>query len=95
MSETKDVYLITGSSGLLGHSLCHHFGSKDNLIVGFDSAGPPFPPPNTECLFCDLTDDESVQKTMFLVKERYGSKDQSSVPLSCLLRLQREGQPLI
>ncbi len=74
MNETEEVYLITGSSGLLGHSLCHHFNSKNHLIVGFDRVGPPFPPPNTECLFCDLTDDESVQKTLYMVKERYGGK---------------------
>jgi len=74
MSENPEVYLITGSSGLIGHSLCHHFGAKDHKIVGFDSAGPPYPPPNTECLFCDLTDDESVQKTIYMVKEKYGGK---------------------
>lgn len=60
MNGTEEVYLITGSSALLGHSLCHHFGSKNHLIVGFDSAEPPFPPPNTDCLFCDLTDDLST-----------------------------------
>jgi UDP-glucose 4-epimerase len=74
MNESKEVYLVTGSSGLLGHALCHHFGSKDHSIVGFDCAGPPYPPPNTDCLFCDLTDDESVQKTLYMVKERYGQK---------------------
>lgn len=74
MNGTEELYLVTGSSGLLGHSLCHHFGSKNHLIVGFDRAGPPFPPPNTDCLFCDLTDDESVQKTLYMVKARYGAK---------------------
>ena len=74
MNRTEEVFLITGSSGLLGHSLCHHFGSENHLIVGFDRVGPPFPPPNTECLFCDLTNDESVQKTLYMVKERYGKK---------------------
>ncbi len=73
MSE-KDCYVITGSSGLLGRALSHHFGSKDSLIVGFDQAGFPYPPPNTECLFCDLTSDESVQKTFFMVNAKYGRK---------------------
>ena len=77
MNSEKDCYLITGSSGLLGHALAHHFGSKNNQIIGFDEAGPPYPPPNTECLFCDLTDDESVQKTMFMVKSLFGSKIKS------------------
>ncbi|RTL44535.1 MAG: NAD(P)-dependent oxidoreductase [Candidatus Melainabacteria bacterium] len=77
MSSEKDVYLITGSSGLLGHALSHHFGSRDNLVVGFDQSGPPYPTPNTECLFCDLTSDESVQKTMFMVRSLYGNKIKS------------------
>ncbi|HEY9677734.1 MAG TPA: NAD(P)-dependent oxidoreductase [Drouetiella sp.] len=74
MNSEKECYLITGSSGLLGHALSHHFGSKNNQIIGFDQEGPPYPPPNTDCLFCDLTSDESVQKTMFMVKTMYGGK---------------------
>lgn len=73
MSE-KDCFIITGSSGLLGHALAHRFGSKDNQVIGFDQEGPPYPPPNTECLFCDLTSDESVQKTFFMVNMKYGRK---------------------
>ncbi len=74
MDSERDCYLITGSSGLLGHALAHHFGSKSNQIIGFDQDGPPYPPPNTDCLFCDLTSDESVQKTLFMVRTLYGSK---------------------
>ncbi len=70
----RECFLITGSSGLLGHALAHHFGSKQHQIIGFDEAGPPYPPPNTDCLFCDLTDDESVQKTFFMVRTLYGNK---------------------
>jgi nucleoside-diphosphate-sugar epimerase len=73
-SQKRECFLITGSSGLLGHALAHHFGSCDHQIVGFDEAGPPYPPPNTDCLFCDLTDDESVQKTFFMLRSIYGSK---------------------
>jgi nucleoside-diphosphate-sugar epimerase len=74
VDENRQVFLITGSSGLLGHALSHHFGSKNHTIIGFDEAGPPYPPPNTDCLFCDLTSDESVQKTLFMVKNLYGGK---------------------
>lgn len=76
MDEGRECYLITGSSGLLGTALAHHFGSK-NKVIGFDMEGPPFPPPNVDCLFCDLTSDESVQKTFFMVKNSYGSKIKS------------------
>jgi nucleoside-diphosphate-sugar epimerase len=74
MNSEKECYLITGSSGLLGHALSHHFGSKENQIIGFDQEGPPYPTPNTDCLFCDLTSDESVQKTFFMVRQLYGGK---------------------
>ncbi|MBI2811020.1 MAG: NAD(P)-dependent oxidoreductase [Candidatus Melainabacteria bacterium] len=77
MSSEKECFLITGSSGLLGHALSHHFGAKENQIIGFDEAGPPYPTPNTDCLFCDLTSDESVQKTMFMVRTLYGNKIKS------------------
>jgi UDP-glucose 4-epimerase len=74
MNDEKEVYLVTGSSGLLGRSLCHQFGSQDNAVIGFDMEGPPNPPPNTDCLFCDLTSDESVQKTFHIVRSKYGGK---------------------
>ncbi|HEY9759408.1 MAG TPA: NAD(P)-dependent oxidoreductase [Oculatellaceae cyanobacterium] len=73
-NKGRECILITGSSGLLGHALSHHFGSQGYQIVGLDQAGPPYPPPNTDCLFCDLTDDESVQKTFFMVRTLYGKK---------------------
>jgi UDP-glucose 4-epimerase len=74
MQDQKPYYLVTGSSGFLGRALCHHFGSKDNLVIGFDKDGPPFPPANTQCLFCDLTSDESVQKTFHMMKSEFGSR---------------------
>jgi nucleoside-diphosphate-sugar epimerase len=77
MNEQREVFLITGSSGLLGHSLSHHFGAKNHRIVGFDEAGPPYPAPNTDVLFCDLTSDESVQKTFFIVRTVYGGRIKS------------------
>ncbi len=72
--QDRKCYLITGSSGLLGRALAHYFGTKGNQIIGFDKDGPPYPPPNTDCLFCDLTSDESVQKTFFMVRALYGGK---------------------
>ncbi|HEY9774214.1 MAG TPA: NAD(P)-dependent oxidoreductase [Planktothrix sp.] len=79
----KSVYLITGSSGFIGRALCHRFGDNaDNQVVGFDMDGPPFPPPNTDCLFCDLTSDESVQKTMHMVRSRHGGKIKAVIHLA-------------
>jgi len=79
----KDIYLITGSSGFLGRALCHHFGSQENsLVVGFDMEGPPSPPPNTDCLYCDLTSDESVQKTFHLLRTQVGNSIKAVIHLA-------------
>lgn len=95
MSESeKEVFLITGSSGFLGHALAHHFGSKDHTIVGLDKEGPPYPPPNTECLFCDLSSDESVQKTMYLMRLKNGRKIKAVFHLAAYYSFSGEDSPL-
>src|ERR1700722_17310608 len=74
MENDKEVFLITGSSGFIGHALGHHFAATNHDLVGFDRDGPPNPRPPVDCLFCDLTSDESVQKTFHLLRSRHGSK---------------------
>src|SRR5471030_2123638 len=93
MGEEKEVYLITGSSGFLGHALAHHFGSQNNQIVGFDMEGPPYPPPNTECLFCDLSSDESVQKTFHLLRSKNGNKIKAVFHLAAYYSFSGEDSP--
>ena len=39
----KPVVIVTGSSGLLGQRLIRTLASSYQLI-GFDRAGPPYPP---------------------------------------------------
>ncbi len=41
-------------------------------MIGFDRQGPPHPPPNVDCVSVDLTSDESVQRGLTYVRERYG-----------------------
>jgi len=94
MAEVKQVFLITGSSGFLGHALAHHFGSRASTIIGFDLEGPPYPPPSTDVLFCDLTSDESVQKTFHLVRSRYGAKIRAVFHLAAYYSFSGEDSPL-
>lgn len=94
MENKKEVYLITGSSGFLGHALCHHFATANNEIVGFDREGPPDPPAPVDCLFCDLTSDESVQKTFHLVRSRYGNKIKAVFHLAAYYSFSGEDSPL-
>jgi nucleoside-diphosphate-sugar epimerase len=94
MTEEKQVFLITGSSGFLGHALAHHFGSLNHQIVGFDMEGPPYPPPNTECLFCDLSSDESVQKTFHLLRSKNGNKIKAVFHLAAYYSFSGKKSPL-
>lgn len=94
MEDEKQTFLITGSSGFLGHALAHHFGSKNNSIVGFDMEGPPYPPPNTEVLFCDLSSDESVQKTFHLVRSKNGNKIRAVFHLAAYYSFSGKDSPL-
>jgi len=94
MNQERECFLITGSSGLLGHALAHHFGTKNNQIIGFDQKGPPYPPPNADCLFCDLTSDESVQKTFFMVRALYGSKIKAVFHLAAFYSFDGKGNRL-
>jgi nucleoside-diphosphate-sugar epimerase len=71
---SNSIILVTGSSGLLGTALCHRFAGEGLTLIGFDQEGPPYPPPKTDCIFVDMTSDESVQYAMFMVAERYGKR---------------------
>ena len=94
MENTKEVFLVTGCSGFIGHALCHHFAAENHEIVGFDRVGPPDPPPPVDCLFCDLTSDESVQKTFHLVRSRYGNKIKAVFHLAAYYSFSGEDSPL-
>ncbi len=94
MENNRDVFLITGSSGFIGHALCHHFATPNHEIVGFDREGPPDPPAPVESLFCDLTSDESVQKTFHMVRSRYGGKIKAVFHLAAYYSFSGEDSPL-
>lgn len=68
----QPIVLVTGSSGLIGRGICHRLGSNGRQVVGLDREGPPYPPPKTDCIFADMTSDESMQSAMFMIEERYG-----------------------
>ena len=94
MENKKEVFLITGSSGFIGHALSHHFATANHEIVGFDKDGPPDPPAPVDCLFCDLTSDESVQKTFHIVHSRYGKKIKAVFHLAAYYSFSGEDSPL-
>jgi len=93
MDNDKQLFLITGSSGFIGHALAQHFTSKDSVIVGFDRESPSSPT-TEECLFCDLASDESVQKTFELLRSRNGNKITAVFHLAAYYSFSGKDSPL-
>ncbi len=52
------------------------------------------PPAPVDCLFCDLTSDESVQKTFHIVRSRYGNKIKAVFHLAAYYSFSGEDSPL-
>lgn len=73
MSETKDTVLITGTSGRLGYPVAKRLAETFN-VVGFDRRAPSHPPPSAECLYVDLTIEESVQRGLRAIRDRHGNR---------------------
>lgn len=64
MSEDRGCVIVTGSSGLLGRSVCERLANRGYQVFGFDRVGPPEPPkslPNVHDIECDVTDYASVR----------------------------------
>jgi nucleoside-diphosphate-sugar epimerase len=93
MDNDKQLFLITGSSGFIGQALAQHFSSKDHVIVGFDRESPPENSAE-DCLFCDLSSDESVQKTFELLRARHGNKITAVFHLAAYYSFSGEDSPL-
>jgi nucleoside-diphosphate-sugar epimerase len=94
MDNEKDLYLITGSSGFLGAALADRFASRGGRIVGFDNKASEHEAPETECLFCDLSSDESVQKTFELLKSKHGTKIKAVFHLAAYYSFSGKDSPM-
>jgi nucleoside-diphosphate-sugar epimerase len=92
-SEQKPVVLITGSSGLIGYSLCQAL-AKSYQVIGFDRDGYPYPPPEAECICVDLSSDNSVQCAFERVRYAYGDRIASVIHLAAYYSFSGEPSPL-
>jgi nucleoside-diphosphate-sugar epimerase len=94
MSIDKEVILITGSSGFIGQALAKTFRAKGYMVVGFDKEPAKGPSTDFACLFCDLSSDESMQKTFALLKEKYGQTIKAVLHLAAYYSFSGEDSPL-
>ena len=81
MSQQKDTILITGTSGRIGYPLAKRLAESFN-VVGFDRRAPSHPPPSAECLYVDLTLEESVRRGLEAIRDQHGNRIASVIHLA-------------
>ena len=93
MDPNRANIIITGSSGMIGASLCAMLGATYN-VVGFDRAGSPFPPIEVECVSVDLTDEDRIRRALERVRFAYGPRLASVIHLAAYYDFSGESSPL-
>jgi nucleoside-diphosphate-sugar epimerase len=73
--------IVTGSSGIIGTAVIKTLVSQYPMI-GFDNPGPPYPPPQAECISVSVTELESIQHGLERVRYAYGERIASVVHLA-------------
>jgi nucleoside-diphosphate-sugar epimerase len=66
---------------LIGSALIRALAGRYTL-VGFDRAGPPYPPPEAVCISVDLTSEESIQGAFTRLRFEFGNRIASVVHLA-------------
>ncbi|QJW91199.1 NAD(P)-dependent oxidoreductase [Spirosoma taeanense] len=92
-SPQKEIILVTGSSGLIGSSLIRRLASEYTMI-GFDHAGPPYPPEEAVCINNDITSRASIDESLAQVREQFGNRIASVVHLAAYYDFSGEPSPL-
>ncbi len=93
MNKLKDTILITGSSGRIGYPLAKRLAESFN-VVGFDRRAPSHPPPSAECLYVDLTLEESVRRGLQVIRELHGNRIASVIHLAAYYDFSGAPSPL-
>jgi nucleoside-diphosphate-sugar epimerase len=93
LTEPKGTILITGTSGRIGYPLAQHLAESFN-VVGFDRCAPSHPPPSAECLYVDLTINESVHRGLQSIRELHGNRLASVIHLAAYYDFSGAPSPL-
>ena len=93
MSEQKGTILVTGASGRLGYPVARRLAESFN-VVGFDRRAPSHPPPSAECLYVDLTSDESLRRGLQAIRELHGNRIAAVIHLAAYYDFSGAPSPL-
>jgi len=93
MSEQKETILVTGTSGRIGYPVAKRLAESYN-VVGFDRRAPSHPPPSAECLYVDLTSEESVRRGLQAIRDLHGNHIVSVIHLAAYYDFSGAPSPL-
>jgi nucleoside-diphosphate-sugar epimerase len=78
---------------MIGSPLCTMLAARYN-VVGFDRAGPPYPPVDVECVSVDLTAADRVRRALERVRHAYGLRLASVIHLAAYYNFSGEPSAL-
>ncbi len=93
MNDRKATILITGTSGRIGYPLAKRLSESFN-VIGFDRRAPSHPPPSAECLYVDLTSDESLRRGLQAIRDLHGNRIVSVIHLAAYYDFSGAPSPL-
>lgn len=77
----KPLMVVTGSSGIIGSAVIRTLLSQ-YAMVGFDRPGPPYPPPEAECVSVNIRDRDTLDYGMSRLHYAYGDRIATVVHLA-------------
>lgn len=90
---SKELILITGSSGMIGSRLIERLQDRYQ-VIGLDKKGNMYPPEKAENINFDITSKESIKKALERVRYAYGNDIASVVHLAAYYDFSGEPSPL-
>jgi nucleoside-diphosphate-sugar epimerase/uncharacterized membrane protein len=90
---SKEIIVITGSSGFIGSALIKKLAGHF-VLAGFDRMASRSPPPAAECICIDLTSEDGVKDAFERVRFAYGNRIASVIHLAAYYDLSGEPSPL-
>jgi nucleoside-diphosphate-sugar epimerase len=97
MSEAKEeTILVTGTSGRIGYAIAKRLAEKQQSfnVIGFDLKAPSHPLTSTECLYVDLTDEESTRRGLQAIRDLHGDRIASVIHLAAYYDFSGASSPL-
>ena len=97
MSEAKEeTILVTGTSGRIGYAIAKRLAEEQQSfnVIGFDRKAPSHPLTSAECLYVDLTDEESTRRGLQAIRDLHGDRIASVIHLAAFYDFSGAPSPL-